>query len=439
MEPQSLFSKSNLDKQRPFRGEVSAENVRKGTMSYRIDVSTGTVRETLVHAFPPHVNAIAPFSPMIFSTVRDAACTQELVHTSQRAQNPLKQKTTTEKKDKVQVDRWCMVSSFPDRSVARGADKHREREAKWLLMIANWDRFLRANPAKVKSRCRKGVPDSLRGMVWSRLTGAQREMESLSNRGLYQSYLGQTPKAEALRQIRADIRRVFPKHILFKQTAEQSGGHGNEDKEELYTPGQLMLSNVLKAFAVRNPLIGYCQAMGALAATFLMYMPEELAFWMMDCFLMTRDESRFHRFGMVYADGLPLLQQLFYVFDRLIRRMLPKIHTHFQENNVLMSLYATKWFQLLFSEFPREMVMAIWDIFFSEGVRVLYQVGIAVLARKEKQLLKLEGNDLLELVRDLAQAPEFRDTQSVIEFSLKQDISHKEIKRLESEYEPPGR
>jgi len=58
---------------------------------------------------------------------------------------------------------------------------------------------------------------------------------------------------------------------MFKNTAEQRGAHGNEDSEFLYSPGQKMLSNVLKACAVRNPHIGYCQSMGAPAATFLMY------------------------------------------------------------------------------------------------------------------------------------------------------------------------
>lgn len=433
MDAQTLFSKSNLDKQRPFRGEVSADHVRRGIMSYRVDSETGAVRETVVHALPPNVNPVPPHTPMTFPNVRDAARIQELIETFHRAEHAPKPAPNPDKKEKIQVDKWGMVSSFPERKQPeRSPEKLREREAKWLLMIANWDRFVHDHPAKLKSRCRKGVPDSLRGMVWARLTGAQNEMESKQNRGVYQDLLKQPLQEDVLLQIRKDIRRIFPKHVMFKNTSEQRGANGNEDSEFLYSPGQKMLSNVLKAFAVRNPHIGYCQSMGAPAATFLMYMPEELSFWTMECFLMKGEAS--HRFGNVYIEKFPLLRRLFYVFDALFRRLLPKLFAHFQANSILTSLYAVKWFQLIFSEFPRELVLAVWDVFFSEGLHVLLHVALGILSIREKHLLRVEGNDLMEQVRDLYQAPEFRDAQMVMDTSMKLDISKKELDKLEAAY-----
>jgi len=69
VDAQTLFAKSNLDKQRPFRGEVSADHVRRGIMSYRIDSETGAVRETVVHALPPNVNPMAPHASMTFAVL----------------------------------------------------------------------------------------------------------------------------------------------------------------------------------------------------------------------------------------------------------------------------------------------------------------------------------------------------------------------------------
>ncbi len=39
------------------------------------------------------------------------------------------------------------------------------------------------------------------------------------------------------------------------------------------------LFNVLKAYSIRNPSVGYCQAQAPIAAFLLMYMPVEDAFW----------------------------------------------------------------------------------------------------------------------------------------------------------------
>lgn len=44
-------------------------------------------------------------------------------------------------------------------------------------------------------------------------------------------------------------------------------------------PKTFLLAIVL---ALRNPSVGYCQGMGFSCALFLMYMPEEAAFWTMN-------------------------------------------------------------------------------------------------------------------------------------------------------------
>lgn len=59
-------------------------------------------------------------------------------------------------------------------------------------------------------------------------------------------------------------------------------------------PGYKELFNVLKAYSVLNPKVGYCQAQAPIAAFLLMHMPAEQAFW---CFVSVCDkyvtESKF--------------------------------------------------------------------------------------------------------------------------------------------------
>lgn len=72
--------------------------------------------------------------------------------------------------------------------------------------------------------------------------------------------------------IKKDQHRTFPNHEMFV------------DEEK---PGYKELFNVLKAYSVLNPKVGYCQAQAPIAAFLLMHMPAEQAFW---CFVSVCDK-----------------------------------------------------------------------------------------------------------------------------------------------------
>lgn len=48
----------------------------------------------------------------------------------------------------------------------------RQRELKWLAMLDKWDKSIKKDKDKVKSRCLKGLPLSLRGKIWTFCTGS---------------------------------------------------------------------------------------------------------------------------------------------------------------------------------------------------------------------------------------------------------------------------
>ena len=57
----------------------------------------------------------------------------------------------------------------------------RRRDLKWLDMIGHWDSYMRSNYKKVRERCRKGIPGSLRAQAWAHLCGAQMEVKRRAN------------------------------------------------------------------------------------------------------------------------------------------------------------------------------------------------------------------------------------------------------------------
>merc|ERR1712037_1013769 len=119
---------------------------------------------------------------------------------------------------------------------------------------------------KVRERCRKGIPPSIRARAWLHLCGAKYQMENAENRQTFRR-LWSSSRCEQrwLDDIEKDLHRNFPTHELFGGTYERIG------QEELF--------RVLKAYSVLNPVEGYCQAQAPIAALLLMNMPAEDAFW----------------------------------------------------------------------------------------------------------------------------------------------------------------
>jgi len=93
------------------------------------------------------------------------------------------------------------------------------------------------------------------------------------------------------------------------------------------------LFNVLKAYTILKPEVGYCQAQAPIAAFLLMHMPAEEAFW---CFVAICDNylSDYYYPGMVifkniykFSNVLLFLYKLFQLQETLI-----------QDGNILFAL-----------------------------------------------------------------------------------------------------
>uniref|UniRef100_A0A673NIM6 TBC1 domain family member 10A-like n=1 Tax=Sinocyclocheilus rhinocerous TaxID=307959 RepID=A0A673NIM6_9TELE len=138
----------------------------------------------------------------------------------------------------------------------------RQREMKWLDMFRNWDKWASHRFQKVKMRCRKGIPSSLRAKAWQLLSNSQELLES--NPGKFDELEQEQGDPKWLDIIEKDLHRQFPFHEMFAAR----GGHGQQD-----------LYRILKAYTIYRPDEGYCQAQAPVAAVLLMHMPAEQAFW----------------------------------------------------------------------------------------------------------------------------------------------------------------
>ncbi|XP_029015261.1 TBC1 domain family member 10A-like [Betta splendens] len=232
----------------------------------------------------------------------------------------------------------------------------RQREMKWLDMFKNWDKWIKHRFQKVKLRCRKGIPSSLRSTAWQLLSNSKELLEA--NQGKFEELEREQGEAKWLDIIEKDLHRQFPFHEMFAAR----GGHGQQD-----------LYRILKAYTIYRPDEGYCQAQAPVAAVLLMHMPAEQAFW---CLVQICEKY----LPGYYSAGLEAIQLDGEIFFSLLRRTCPMAYRHLKKFKIDPILYMTEWFMCIFSRtLPWACVLRVWDMFFCEGVKIVFRVGLVLL------------------------------------------------------------
>ncbi|KAG0344275.1 hypothetical protein BG004_004606 [Podila humilis] len=250
------------------------------------------------------------------------------------------------------------------RAAIRKQESIRNSELKWTHAIAQVPVDQVKKSSRFKKMVRKGIPNSVRGRVWQYLA----KTNSLRQPGLFSELLDRPPIQPIYDAIERDVHRCYPDHIHFR---DGMGGTGQQD-----------LHAILRAYAQYNPRVGYCQGMGRLVGMMLMHMPVEDAFWLL---VATLD-------GYMQEYYTPTLRQLridAQVFDQILRAQDPKLAEYLhQKNEVMPLMYMTPWFLTLFTmSLPWASVLQVWDIFYFDGVKSLFRVGLAILQLCRDHLL----------------------------------------------------
>ncbi|XP_019738371.1 TBC1 domain family member 10A-like isoform X1 [Hippocampus comes] len=284
----------------------------------------------------------------------------------------------------------------------------RQREAKWLEMLNSWDKWMAKKHKKVKARCQKGIPPSLRGRAWLYLTGGKVKEEQ--NRGKFQELDSQPGDPKWVDVIERDLHRQFPFHEMFSAR----GGHGQQD-----------LFRVLKAYTLHRPEEGYCQAQAPIAAVLLMHMPAEDAFWV----LVQICEKYLPGY---YSSGLEAIQLDGEILYALLRRVSPVAHRHLKQHKLEPILYMTEWFMCAFSRtLPWASVLRVWDMFLCEGVKILFRVGLVLLkcmlGSQEKVRACPGLYETMERLRAIP--PQYMQERFLVQETIELSVSEKDIEK----------
>ncbi|KAH9507602.1 ecotropic viral integration site [Bulinus truncatus] len=245
----------------------------------------------------------------------------------------------------------------------------------WGRIINDWD-SVKKKPTFLKELVRKGIPHEFRGMAWQMILG----VHDSHYKQEYAEHMKKTSPCEKL--IRRDIARTFPDHDFFKQ----KDGFGQES-----------LFNVMKAYSLHDREVGYCQGSGFIVGLLLMQMPEE------DAFAVLVRLMQDFKLRELFKPSMAELGLCMFKLDCLIQELLPTLLIHFQTQSFDTSMYASSWFLTLYvTSLPLSLARRIMDLFVSEGMEIIFRVGVAILQSCQEDLLALDMEGLLKyLQKDL--------------------------------------
>merc|ERR1712129_205816 len=104
----------------------------------------------------------------------------------------------------------------------------------------------------------------------------------------------------------------------------------------------------------------------------------------------------------MYTRGLPLLNERYFIMEKLCQQFCPKLAAHFLKNDIIPIMFCTKWFMTVYAyDFPFEAVVRIWDVFLNEGNKIIWRVALQCLKDNEATMLKLQYEELTKTVQSI--------------------------------------
>ncbi|KAF9362391.1 GTPase-activating protein [Mortierella sp. NVP85] len=244
----------------------------------------------------------------------------------------------------------------------------------WGALMHDYNGMAKKNPKQLTQMIQKGIPPSLRGLIWQVLAKSKDgELEAK-----YADLLKETSAHE--KQINRDMNRTFPNHEYF-----QAEGLGQES-----------LFNVVKAYSLYDTEVGYCQGLSFVVGPLLLNnMPDEEAFCVLVKLMSTYD-MRGH-----FTPDMNTLQLRLFQFEQLMEETVPLVYKHFQLQGIRSTMYASQWFMTLFAyKFPLDLVFRVYDILFVEGIDSLLRFAVALLKANHDRILGHEFETLVEFLKN---------------------------------------
>ncbi|ANZ77078.1 BA75_04280T0 [Komagataella pastoris] len=241
----------------------------------------------------------------------------------------------------------------------------------WSDVVNDYSSVVEKDPELLISRVSMGMPKEIRGMIWQLITNS---------------------KSYVLEELYATLKSeesLFGKAIKrdLCRTSFVTNSDMRHKSNELY--------QIIKAYSIFDPELGYTQGLAFIVVPLLMNMNESETF----CLLVTLMKN--YGFRDLYLPEMPGLHLKLFQFDRLLEDLTPEIASHLRKQGVQSSMYATQWFLTLFGyKFPLEIVIRIYDVVIAEGLETILRFAVNFMIQNRSHILTLKFDELLTFLKD---------------------------------------
>ncbi|KAM7361277.1 PTB_TBC1D1_like and TBC domain-containing protein plx isoform 5-T5 [Cochliomyia hominivorax] len=295
-------------------------------------------------------------------------------------------------------------------------------------LIDRWEMFIDRDSLKIGNKkdpkvltqaIKTGVPRSKRGDVWTFLAEQHSMNTAPVDNVKFPNF--NTPYHILLKNLTEhqhaifiDLGRTFPNHKFYKDPLGL---------------GQLSLFNLLKAYSILDPELGYCQGLGFICGILLLHCEEADAFQLLKHLM-------FHRqMRTKYLPDMKKFQLQLYQLSRLVKDHLPDLYIWLDQNDVSPTLYAAPWILTVFSsQFPLGFVARVFDLMFLESSEVIFKFAIALLTVHQEELLARDNfEEIMDYLKTVVPKIDAKTMEKVMKMVFNLDIS-KQLMEYNVEY-----